>query len=336
MQQNFDNQSFDKQPNVYKKDYSFLDSCRVFFYALLVPEVAIVVFMIVGLLLIGLFGGNMDAASKSPIFLVFLNIMGNVALLVFFIIYSKKNNINVYSASKFKKEFSYKTFFISIVMSTVTFFCSVMFINLISTWFAKLGYNPQNDLGISLDNVGGYLLSLFVLALLPAFIEECIYRGVVFNGIKSRFKLVPAVLMGAFCFMIMHGSLNQTVYQFVLGIILCFIMYYTDNILYCMVFHFVNNFIVITMEYITTATGTNIALDFGQWWQILLAIALFIIGAIIIWAFIVWLKKLSNKEDIVTDNPKERKLSKEEIAYMVLGVVFAMGMWLYMTIVDFL
>ncbi len=330
MQQDFNNEN-----NVFKERYTFLDSVRTFFYALLIPEVAMIALMIVTLVIIGLAGGNMDATSKSAWFLIFINIMSNVALFLFYIIYNKKSNIQVFKASKIKKEFSYKTFFIVLVMSIVSFACCVMFINLLAEAFAKLGYHPDNSTILPLDNFWNYLVLLFVLAVLPAFIEELIYRGVVFNGIKSRYTLIPAVLFSGFLFMIMHGSLNQSVYQFLIGIILCLIMFYTDNIVYCMVFHFVNNFIVVTLEYILTATGNPMVFDFGVWWQVVLAVGIFILGLAILFGFTMWLKKIYARNDEVVDN-KTRKLSKEEIFYLIFGLALALFMWIYMTVVDFL
>ena len=60
-----------------------------------------------------------------------------------------------------------------------------------------------------------------------------------------------------------------------------------------------------------------------------------VLGLAILFGFTMWLKKIYARNDEVVDN-KTRKLSKEEIFYLIFGLALALFMWIYMTVVDFL
>ena len=107
-----------------------------------------------------------------------------------------------------------------------------------------MGYAPSGDLPLKLNTLSNTLISIVLWALLPAICEELLFRGIIFKGLTQKFKPLSAILLGGTMFMLMHGSLQQTVYQLVLGVVLCIVYYYTQNIFYPMLLHFLNNAIV--------------------------------------------------------------------------------------------
>ena len=71
-------------------------------------------------------------------------------------------------------------------------------------------------------------------------------------------------------FSIYHMSIAQTVYPMLMGLLFGVIMFYENNIYYCIIAHITNNFLTITLYYF----GVN--LIFNHWAYILLAIILLI------------------------------------------------------------
>lgn len=84
-------------------------------------------------------------------------------------------------------------------------------------------------------------LMLFLMAVVPAFCEETLFRGVVYGGYRKHGDKFTAVLLSGFLFGIMHMNLNQAMYAFAIGVLLALLFEATDSIFPTMLFHFVYN-----------------------------------------------------------------------------------------------
>lgn len=88
---------------------------------------------------------------------------------------------------------------------------------------------------------GLLLLYMFVLTpVLPAIFEELLFRGVIMRGFL-QFGRVPAVVLSALMFALAHGSYQQFIYQFLLALVIGFLVLETKNLFIGMVVHFANN-----------------------------------------------------------------------------------------------
>lgn len=94
-----------------------------------------------------------------------------------------------------------------------------------------LGNNPESPM---------VLVYFICIVTLPAICEELVFRGVICRGLTEWGK-VPAVILSALAFMLMHANPMQTVHQFVGGIVMGIMMVETGNIVLCMIFHALNN-----------------------------------------------------------------------------------------------
>lgn len=127
---------------------------------------------------------------------------------------------------------------------------SLSFINaLFLQWLEKFGYTPASPALPSLQ--GAKILPvLFVVAVLPAFLEELFFRGILLRGMK-KFGVVAAVFYGAALFALYHQSPAQTLYQFICGACFALIAIRSESILPTVVSHFLNNALIV----ILTACG---------------------------------------------------------------------------------
>jgi uncharacterized protein len=116
---------------------------------------------------------------------------------------------------------------------------------------AEDAYTKQMQVMARMNGVGDYILSILIVALLPAVFEEAIFRGALQN-LLSRWLKAPvwAIVITAIVFSAVHGSYDGFLPRFVLGFILGWLFYRTGNIWVNIIAHFLNNAIGITTLYI--------------------------------------------------------------------------------------
>jgi membrane protease YdiL (CAAX protease family) len=142
------------------------------------------------------------------------------------------------------KKISLKNLFIIIISSFIVQPIAYVFSRL-SELFVK---NPTEELIINLFNKSYYLI-IISLAILPAILEEIIMRGIVLFNQKNK-KTTRACIVNSFLFAFMHFNLQQFLYIFILGFLLCKLKNKTDTILAPIISHFIFNFTQVTMAYI--------------------------------------------------------------------------------------
>lgn len=85
------------------------------------------------------------------------------------------------------------------------------------------------------------LVSFFQMAILPALLEEILFRGIILERFLMRYTARTAVLLSALLFGIMHLNPSQILAGFIAGCFLGFVYIRTRSIKYCILIHFVNN-----------------------------------------------------------------------------------------------
>jgi len=78
------------------------------------------------------------------------------------------------------------------------------------------------------------------VAVIPAILEETVYRGVFFNEFRKMNPRKGVVLSGLL-FGLMHMNFNQFIYAFVMGMIFALLVEVTDSIISSMIVHFTIN-----------------------------------------------------------------------------------------------
>lgn len=138
-----------------------------------------------------------------------------------------------------------------------------------------IGYAGSSVAMPDFSNVGIYFLALFVMAMLPAFGEELLCRGILQTGLNTR-GVAFGVFMSAFLFSFMHANPLQTMHQFGLGIVLALVYILSGSLLPCILLHFLNNFITLTIS--AYIPEIDMAIYHLGNWNILTGIASIIVG----------------------------------------------------------
>lgn len=188
---------------------------------------------------------------ENPAFKAPFIALTSFILLAIFLIYNKKQKIETSKASLFKIKFGWKNLFLCIIIAVVTLFGFNTLINCLFHLFEKIGYVPDTDLPLPLDNGWWLTINLVVLAVIPAIFEELIYRGIIFNGLR-KFGNVKAIILSALFFALAHGSAVQLFYQLILGVVLALVVIRTGSIVASIVIHFLNNAMVIIYSYVVS------------------------------------------------------------------------------------
>ncbi len=85
-------------------------------------------------------------------------------------------------------------------------------------------------------------LLFFVMSVLPAICEELIYRGFLLRGV-SEFGKVGAVVVSSFAFGMIHATVQQIPFAFLIGLFLGYITLRFKSLVLPVILHFINNFI---------------------------------------------------------------------------------------------
>lgn len=191
-------------------------------------------------------------------------------------------------------------------------------------WLNKLmGYEAQ-PINLPGSGFGNFLLCTLIVCVIPAIMEESLFRGVVLNGAK-RLGDVFAVLVCGGLFCLYHHSPQQTVYQFILGALFALLAVKSGSIYPSVIFHFLNNFYIIVGYFIW---GESLSLP--TVWNVIIVIVGLVVLALGIF-LLIKAKKCEREEKIKADFLKVAELKQERKAFLIsslTGTVVCAILWL--------
>ena len=104
---------------------------------------------------------------------------------------------------------------------------------------------------LNVDTIGGLLLNLLVIALIPAVGEELTFRGVLQQGLMRRMKNPHlAIIISAAIFSFIHFQFYGFLPRMFLGILLGYMFYITGSLWTSIAMHFVNNGTAVVLYYL--------------------------------------------------------------------------------------
>lgn len=296
--------------NTYMQKVTIKDSALAFIFGCLFCQVSVGILFVFISLFCSLFNINFNADSLSNNcwgYLLCVLIMDLALFLVYFY-FSKNKETNIVHKPTIKKTFFY------IAITLIAFVCLSPLINLFDLLLNKLNIK-QTNIPYKFD-MQGFLVSIISLAILPAIFEELLFRGIIFKGLRQKGK-VFAICVSALMFTLLHFSINQTIYPFVMGLLLGCIMWHENNILYTIIAHFVSNLLSLIFSYFNWWYVST------QWFYLVFAIIVFTLFL----SFVIMY--------IVKDNKTTKeKLSNHEKIYLFscLGIIILM--WIIINVIS--
>lgn len=270
-----------------------------------------------------------------------------IFLATFFLVVGIKKDKSFVKTAKLKFCFDYKIFFGVVFLGVITMFASINATGLVNHLLSFLStLSLTVGFGLEINTFGQFVLLELLLALLPAICEELVFRGIIYNGLRQKMSAKWAIIVSSIMFAFIHFSIYKTFYQFILGAVLGLLVYYTGTIFYGMVFHFINNFTIVLVEY--TTHGSRI-FEFTSWGvkEVVISLIIFAVGITLVVLFFNMLKNYTKKSntkfdleptnaplnpDVQTNTTYEQKLlidkkNSNELAWFVGSLILASVLW---------
>lgn len=287
------------------KIVSVKDSALAFVVGFFVCQLSAFVFVLLSIVICNAF--KIDTSS----FEIFLNtsygyllsvLVLNATIVGIFVFFNKGKQNKIIEKPKVGKLFIY------VLVAAASFFMLSPIINCVDSLISKLNI-PLNVIPYELTPINMFV-SVFSLAIIPAICEELLFRGLIFKGLKSGGK-VFSIVLSALMFSLFHCAIEQTVYPILIGLLLGVIMYYENNILYCIAVHLTNNLLSLIISYF------NVQLFYTHWSFYLLAVALLFVYLAVALYFTI-------------KNNKNSKLIyiKQDYKYLYTSLTIMVIMWL--------
>lgn len=102
------------------------------------------------------------------------------------------------------------------------------------------------------------ILMLIRIAVIPAILEELMFRGVILSSLKPCGNTL-AIVVSSILFSFMHANFAQIPFALLVGLMLGFIAVKTNSLLISMILHFTNNLWSCVLTIIVEEIGENIA-----------------------------------------------------------------------------
>ena len=150
--------------------------------------------------------------------------------------------------------------------------------------FELMGYTRRESF---LPDVSGWKVVpvLLTVAVIPAFMEEILFRGIILNNGEEELGTVRIVLLSGFCFSLYHGSVEQTAYQFIIGCLFGLLAVRSRSLAPTIFIHFINNALIIILLACGAYDETTGALLISRGGEI----ALYVLSALSLVGGVVWL-----------------------------------------------
>ncbi|MBK8965616.1 MAG: CPBP family intramembrane metalloprotease [Lewinellaceae bacterium] len=114
---------------------------------------------------------------------------------------------------------------------------------------------------LQMDNLLELLANLALIALLPAFGEELVFRGIVQQQLMRRMGPWAAILLGAAIFSFIHFQFEGFLPRMLLGVLLGWLYWRSQNIWVPVGAHFVNNAFQVLAQYLYRQDISTIDLE---------------------------------------------------------------------------
>ncbi len=153
---------------------------------------------------------------------------------------------------------------IDILAATLIIACGIVFVNFIVELNKQIPLPPAlaymrdtqgnaDELILSFFSENSnthFFVLLLALAVLPAIAEELFFRGVIQNMLqKSGMTAMASIVITGLSFSVMHLEFDNFVAIWMMGIVLGWLYYYSQNLWVSIIAHFLNNFSMIALKF---------------------------------------------------------------------------------------
>lgn len=134
------------------------------------------------------------------------------------------------------RRYKVSSFFLSLLLLMVASPMAT-WLNVLSQLFAK---NETSGAIYDITQNVPMWLGILIIGCLPGFVEETIYRGILFSAFRKR-SVLTGVIISGLSFGLMHMNFNQILYAIYLGIVFALLVEATGSLVSTMILHMLFN-----------------------------------------------------------------------------------------------
>ncbi len=186
------------------------------------------------------------------------------AVLVPCLVFVYLNSASFFEVFKLKKisaSYGVMCVLIGVTAQSVATILNVPVLMLISL---KTGGIPEKVVQTP-ESIIGLLTGLVVVALLPAFFEELLMRGIVLSATEEKGYRASLIISGLY-FAIIHNQIENFAGHFFLGFLLCYIVWMTQSVWGGIIAHFSFNAFGMIFDYLMNSTEEATASGDAFYW----------------------------------------------------------------------
>ena len=111
------------------------------------------------------------------------------------------------------------------------------------------------------DNNSNVAVTLLSTGILGPIIEELMFRGIIYNELKSKYSNMKSILITTIFFAIIHINIIQILYALIIGFILIFVYEKYNNIKAPIILHMASN--ITTTLFLPLLIKNNLIINYG-------------------------------------------------------------------------
>jgi len=191
-------------------------------------------------LLLGFFGDTelIDAIVRTGECIVYF--VSFTLPVVIFNLMNKNADKEIYEPVESEKTTLIKSLvilFVGLGATTMTAYVNYYIVNAFSDYS---DFTQEYFWDVELDHPYQIIIYFIYSAIIPAVVEELLFRGTVCRSLTVYGK-GTAVVISAVLFSLMHANIEQLLYTFIAGLFLGWLYVESKNIIYPILLHFINN-----------------------------------------------------------------------------------------------
>lgn len=136
------------------------------------------------------------------------------------------------------------------------------------------------------DTIGQLMLGLVVVAVIPGIGEELVFRGMIQNNAyRITGNIHAGIWLAALLFSMFHLQFYGLIPRTLLGVLFGYLYYFSGNLIYPMIAHFMNNGFTLVMLYLYNKGAVDIDIestDIIPWYQVAFGV---VTSAVILFSF---------------------------------------------------
>jgi hypothetical protein len=214
------------------------------------------------------------------------------------------------------------------VLVLILSYPAIVMLNLLSMMFVQ---NAMSSVMSAMTSLGPVSM-LFVMAVMPAFDEEFLCRGILYHAYRPVSKVRGAIL-SALIFGLLHLNFNQMPYAFYIGIVFALMVEATGSIYTSMVMHFLLNGFNVGMTYLAAVSGSMTTSE-SQITTVSDMSAGRLVGAIVVLVIFTILTALAIIKTFKMNGRTIRNEKKEDGSVWDIWIVVFVDFTLFLTIIN--